>query len=191
MEQGRRRLTHLVGFDDAPFERSHRGDVLLVGAVYAGTRLTGVLSGKVRRDGVNATGVIARTVLDSRFWPQLHAVLLQGISVAGFNVVDINLLSQMLERPVLVVSRRRPNMAAIRRALLEHVPGGSRKWTRIEKAGPVESAAGLWVQRAGLSLDQAVQVLRDSCSNGNVPEPLRAAHLIAGGIVRGESRGRV
>ena len=191
MNQRRGRLTHLVGFDDAPFERSHRGDVLLVGAVYAGTRLTGVLSGKVRRDGVNATGVIARTVLDSRFWPQLHAVLLQGISVAGFNVVDINLLAQMLERPVLVVSRRRPNMAAIRRALLEHVPGGSRKWTRIEKAGPVESAAGLWVQRAGLSLDQAVQVLRDSCSNGNVPEPLRAAHLIAGGIVRGESRGRV
>ena len=191
MNQRRGRLTHLVGFDDAPFERSHRGDVLLVGAVYAGTRLTGVLSGKVRRDGVNATGVIARTVLDSRFWPQLHAVLLQGISVAGFNVVDINLLSQMLERPVLVVSRRRPDMAAIRRALLQHVPGGSRKWTRIEKAGPVESAAGLWVQRAGLSLDQAVQVLRDSCSNGNVPEPLRAAHLIAGGIVRGESRGRV
>ena len=191
MNQRRGRLTHLVGFDDAPFERSHRGDVLLVGAVYAGTRLTGVLSGKVRRDGVNATGVIARTVLDSRFWPQLHAVLLQGISVAGFNVVDINLLAQMLERPVLVVSRRRPDMAAIRRALLQHVPGGSRKWKRIEKAGPVESAAGLWVQRAGLSLDQAVQVLRDSCSNGNVPEPLRAAHLIAGGIVRGESRGRV
>jgi len=191
MNQRRGRLTHLVGFDDAPFERSHRGDVLLVGAVYAGTRLTGVLSGKVRRDGVNATGVIARTVLDSRFWPQLHAVLLQGISVAGFNVVDINLLAQMLERPVLVVSRRRPDMAAIRRALLEHVPGGSRKWTRIEKAGPVESAAGLWVQRAGLSLDQVGQVLRDSCCNGNVPEPLRTAHLIAGGIVRGESRGRV
>ena len=191
MNQRRGRLTHLVGFDDAPFERSHRGDVLLVGAVYAGTRLTGVLSGKVRRDGVNATGVIARTVLDSRFWPQLHAVLLQGISVAGFNVVDINLLAQMLERPVLVVSRRRPDMAAIRRALLQHVPGGSRKWKRIEEAGPVESLAGLWIQRAGLSPAQAAQVLRDSCSNGNVPEPLRAAHLIAGGIVRGESRGRV
>ena len=191
MEQGRRRLTHLVGFDDAPFERSHRGDVLLVGAVYAGTRLIGVLSGKVRRDGVNSTVAIARAVRDSRFWPQLHAVLLQGISVAGFNVVDMNLLSQMLQRPVLVVSRRRPDMAAIRRALLQHVPGGSRKWKRIEKAGPVESVAGLWVQRAGLSPAQAAQVLRDSCSNGNVPEPLRAAHLIAGGIVRGESRGRV
>jgi endonuclease V-like protein UPF0215 family len=191
MNQRRGRLTHLVGFDDAPFERSHRGDVLLVGAVYAGARLIGVLSGKVRRDGVNSTVAIARAVRDSRFWPQLHAVLLQGISVAGFNVVDIDLLSQMLQRPVLVVSRRRPNMAAIRRALLEHVPGGSRKWALIEKAGPVESMTGLWVQRAGLSLDQVAQVLRDSCCNGNVPEPLRTAHLIAGGIVRGESRGRV
>lgn len=191
MNQRRGRLTHLVGFDDAPFERSHRGDVLLVGAVYSGTRLIGVLSGKVRRDGVNSTGVIARVVRGSRFWPQLHAVLLQGISVAGFNVVDINLLSRTLERPVLVVSRRRPNMAAIARALLEHVAGGRRKWKLIEEAGPVENVAGLYVQRAGLSSTQAAQVLRDSRGSGNVPEPLRTAHLIAGGIARGESRGRV
>ena len=31
-ETGRRgrRISHVVGFDDAPFERSHRGDVLVV-----------------------------------------------------------------------------------------------------------------------------------------------------------------
>ena len=34
---GRKR--HAVGFDDAPFERGYRGDVLVVGALYAGARL--------------------------------------------------------------------------------------------------------------------------------------------------------
>ena len=41
-------ISHVVGFDDAPFPPHHRGDVLVVGAVYAGTALHGVLSAKVR-----------------------------------------------------------------------------------------------------------------------------------------------
>jgi len=112
---------HVVGFDDAPFEREYRGDVLVVGAVYAGARLDGVLSCKVRRDGVNSTPALADCVRRSRFYPQLHAVLLQGIAVAGFNVVDLTGLHEALQRPVLVVCRRRPDFPAIRRALLGHV----------------------------------------------------------------------
>src|SRR5690606_7938909 len=88
----RARWSHVVGFDDAPFPREHRGDVLVVGAVYAGERLDGVLSCRVRRDGANATLQVARAVRESRFHPQLHAVLLQGIAFAGFNVVDIHAL---------------------------------------------------------------------------------------------------
>ncbi|HEY0593570.1 MAG TPA: DUF99 domain-containing protein, partial [Thermoanaerobaculia bacterium] len=30
-----RKLSHVVGVDDAPFERSHRGEVPIVGAVFA------------------------------------------------------------------------------------------------------------------------------------------------------------
>ena len=49
-----RRISHVVGFDDAPFDRSHRGDVLVVGAGFEGERLDGVISTRVRRDGANA-----------------------------------------------------------------------------------------------------------------------------------------
>ena len=52
--KARRRFSNVVGFDDAPFARSHRGDVKVVGAVYAGLRLDGILVGRVRRDGANA-----------------------------------------------------------------------------------------------------------------------------------------
>jgi endonuclease V-like protein UPF0215 family len=62
-----RRLAHVIGFDDAPFERQHRGNVLVVGAVYAGVRLEGVLSGKVRRDRASATRVLVDLVHGSRF----------------------------------------------------------------------------------------------------------------------------
>lgn len=185
-----RRLSHVVGFDDAPFERAHRGDVMVVGAVYAAARLEGVLATRVRRDGANATRALAECVRRSRFRPQLHAVLLQGIAFAGFNVVDLAALHERLSLPVLVVTRRKPDLAKIRRALLEHVPGGARKWRLIERAGPMEPAAGVWVQRAGLSPGEARTLVKRFARNGRLPEPLRAAHLIAGGIAAGESRHR-
>ncbi len=185
-----RRLSHVIGFDDAPFARSHRGDVLLVGAVFAGTRIEGVLSGKVRRDGVNATRVVAQLVRGSRFAGHLHVVMLQGIAFAGFNVVDVPALHAQLGLPVLVVARRAPDYAAIRRALLERVPGGARKWRLIERAGPMEAVEGLYVQRAGIDLDAARLLLRRTIHHSRLPEALRLAHLIAGGVGAGESRHR-
>jgi len=186
----KRRFAHVVGFDDAPFARARRGDVLVVGALYAGARLEGVLATRVRRDGANATRALAECLRRSRFRAQLHAVLLQGIAFAGFNVVDVGALHAALGLPVLVVARRKPNLAKVRSALLAHVPGGARKWRLIERAGPMEPAAGLWVQRAGLSLAEAESLLERFALNGRLPEPLRAAHLIAGGVATGESRHR-
>jgi len=179
---------HVIGFDDAPFDPDYRGDVLVVGAVYAGPRLDGVLSAKVRRDGVNATAVLIRMLRGSRFLPQTHLVLLQGIAFAGFNVVDLDALYQAVNRPVIVVVRRRPNLSRIKAALLEHVTGGSRKWRLIEKAGPMEPIGGLFVQRAGITLDRAALALHGLAIHSSMPEPLRTAHLIAGGVTRGESR---
>jgi hypothetical protein len=184
-------LSHVVGFDDSPFPRDHRGDVPVVGAVFAGLRLEGVLRGRVRRDGVNATRNLADLVAGSKFAPQLQLVLLQGIAVAGFNVIDIAALHRRLGVPVLAVARRAPRLAKMRDALLTRVPGGRRKWALIERLGPMEPVAGVYVQRAGISLADAGRVIRRLAVHGSMPEPLRAAHLIAGALATGESRGRV
>ena len=184
------RWSHVVGFDDAPFPHGYRGDVLVVGAVYAGERLDGILSCRVRRDGANATARIAACVAQSRFYPQLHAVLLQGIAFGGFNVVDIQALSAMLTRPVLVVCRRRPDRASIRATLLHEIRGGERKWRAIERAGEPSPLGGLYVQCAGVGAQDATAVLRRHARHGKLPEPLRTAHLIAGGVTSGESSGR-
>lgn len=184
------RISHVVGIDDAPCDPRHRADVLIAGAVYSGPTLEGVLSGHVRRDGANSTRVLADMVGGSRFRPHLQLIMLQGIALAGFNVVDLDSLAATLRMPILVVCRRQPNLAAIRRALLTRVPGGTRKWRLITQAGPMEPAAGVFVQRRGISLTSAIAVLERFSGAGNVPVPLRSAHLIASGIVLGESRHR-
>lgn len=163
---------------------------MIIGAFYASHRLDGVLTGKVRRDGANSTQVLEKLIAGSRFYPHLQAVLLQGIAFAGFNVVDIHRLNETLDRPVVVIARRLPNLEKIRDALLDHVPGGQRKWRLIQRAGPMEAIAGIYVQRAGLSVRETEALIRSHAVHGRLPEPLRSAHIIAGGIARGESTHR-
>ncbi|MEZ4442452.1 MAG: DUF99 family protein [Polyangiaceae bacterium] len=192
-----RRLSNVVGFDDAPFPR-HAREVRLIGTVCARTRLDGVLSSVVTRDGDDATDRMIELVRGSHFDGHIQAVLLQGIAVAGFNVVDIHRLSESLERPVLVVARRAPNLEAIRQALERTGEGWDAKWRLIEAAGPMERlalpprllASEVWVQRAGLDLVEALDLCLVTNLHGALPEPLRLAHLIAGGVTTGESRGR-
>jgi len=184
-------LTHVIGFDDTPFPRDHRGDVIVVGAAFAALRLEGVLTGKVRRDGTNATQCLIRLVTQSRFAAHGQLIMLQGIAFAGFNVVDIHALHETLGKPVLVVTRKQANLANIRKALLDSVPGGKRKWRLIEKAGPMENVAGVYIQRAGISPMAARRVIEYFAVNSMVPEPLRTAHLIAAGLAGGHSRQRV
>lgn len=162
----------------------------IVGAVCAGTRLDGVLSGRVARDGDDATEVIAELLRGSRFLGHLHAVMIQGIAFAGFNVVDLHGLAGALGRPVVAVCRRPPDLDAVRAALLGRVPNGAAKWRLVEAAGPPEPLAGVYVQRAGVGRDETATLLGGTTLHGKLPEPLRLAHLVAGGVETGRSRGR-
>ena len=190
MEAGRQALSNVIGFDDAPFEPGFRGNVPVVGTVYAGSRFDGLLLGKVRRDGANATRNLTELISASRFAEHAQLVMLQGIALAGFNVVDVPTLSRNIGLPVLVVARREPDLAAIKDALIENVPGGRRKWRLIERLGPMVPVGSLFVQSIGMTLEQAGATVERFAINGHIPEPLRTAHLIAGALSRGQSHGR-
>lgn len=183
-------ISNVIGFDDGPFAPNHRGDVLLVGVVCARTRCDGIISGRIRRDGRNSTQAMIDLLRGSQFASHVRAVLLQGIAVGGFNVVDIHRLHRELDRPVLVVARRQPRLPAMKDYLVHNVPGWHRKWRLIEAAGPMEPLRGVFIQRAGLTMAQAGHLLAATTAHGRIPEPLRLAHLVAGGIVTGNSRGR-
>lgn len=184
-----KRYSNLVGFDDAPFAREWRGNVPIVGAVFAGPRLDGVLAGKVARDGEDAGARVIELVSGSRFAEHIQLVMLQGIAFAGFNVVDVFRVREDLGMPVLVVSRVAPDMDAIRTALLDRIPQGPSKWALIERLGPMEPIGRVFVQRVGLTSEEAADILARFTLHGHIPEPIRVAHLIAGGIGWGASRG--
>ena len=184
-----RRLTNVIGFDDGPFERGAAGPVPVAGAVYADLRLDGILLTRVERDGTDATRRLAELVLSSRFREHARLLMLQGVSFGGFNVVDARSLSERLGLPVLIVARREPDLHRVRRAL-QRLPDGEKKWRLIEGLGPMEPAGRVWIQRVGLQRDEALWAVEHFSIHSSIPEPIRTAHLVAGAVSLGESRGR-
>jgi hypothetical protein len=175
-----------IGFDDAPFVR-HSGDpVAIAGVVCGNTRFEGMIWGEVRPDGWEATETLSKLLLNSKFLPQLHVVLLDGISLGGFNVIDLPLLCDRVERPCIAVMRRMPDLQAISRAM-HRLPHPERRFDRLRRAGTIHHYPPFYFQVCGATPELTARVLHHLTDRGHVPEPLRLAHLIGAAVMRGES----
>ena len=185
-----KRGVRVLGIDDGPAPHRRGAAVFVAGPVVrADGRLDGLLTTHIRRDGWNATDQLIRLVAESRFHPQLHAVMLDGIALGGLNVVDLPRLSEAVGLPVITVIRRRPDQARFR-AAVERLPRPAQRLAVVERAGPVHRAGAIYCQPVGLDLDDARDLIQRTTHVGNLPEPIRLAHLIAGGVATGESVGR-
>ncbi len=178
----------VVGVDDGAFEPRARGFVPVVGVVFRGGYwLDGVMYTKVKIDGLNATDKIASMILNSVHYKQLRVIMLDGITFAGFNIVDIKRLNAKTGLPVVAVSRVMPDFERIREAL-RNLPKNKKRWNAILNAGEViEVPVGgggkkIFIQTSGVCKEDAVKIVKITSTRSHVPEALRVAHLIASGL---------
>ena len=158
----------------------------LAGVVCSGTRFEGLVWGRVRRDGWNATEAVCRLLLPGKFLPQLHLVLLDGLGFGGFNLVDLPLLAARLQRPCVALMRKAPDLEAVHRALAR-LPGEARRRRLLARAGPIHRLGGFVFQVQGALPEDVARVLPRLTDRGHVPEALRLAHLIGAAVAHGES----
>ena len=176
----------IVGIDDCPFVPRECGTTGIVGIVFRGGYwLDGVMRTKVDIDGFNATQKIAEMVRSSPHFKQIRVIMLDGITFAGFNVVDIRELFESTNLSVLALTREDPSVYDVREAI-KKLPRWRERWQIIQKAGKMYTVeigdTRLHMQIAGTSIEDAEKIVRMSCTRGNIPEPLRVAHIVASGL---------
>lgn len=185
----------IVGFDDAPFTPRTKSKVTVIGVVYRGGNfLDGILKTEVSIDGMDATHAIADRINTTKHKEQLRVIMLNGITIGGFNLVDIEKLSKQTSLPVIVITRKMPDMEEFKRGL-EKFKDFKQRWQCVENAGSlyylkIQKNKSIYYQFTGLTRKEAEDIIRLSCTHSLIPEPLRVAHLIASALVKGESGGR-
>ncbi len=149
--------------------------------------LDGVMHTKIAVDGFDATQKISAMITSSSHYKQLRVIMLNGITFAGFNIVDVKTLNAATKLPVITVTREKPDLAEIHNAL-KNLSNSEERWKAILSAGETievstrNEKAKVYMQTAGVSIEDAQKILRLTSTRSNIPEALRVAHLIASGI---------
>ena len=173
----------LLGIDDGAFSRGDRYAPIAAVVVSAPEQLEAARVSRVRVDGRDGTAEVVRLARSVGPLDGIHAVLLDGAVVAGFNVLDLDEIRRSLERPVIAVTRRRPDFRRIRAALERWFPR-----TAAERIGTLRAhrlfrvptgAEPIWAAASGCTARDAVGLLHRTMVRGFWPEPLRIAHLVA------------
>jgi len=180
----------ILAIDDSPLIHEK---VMIIGAFFrGGEQLDGVLCGKITKDGMDATEVFIRMINGSKYHTQIRVILLDGVTYAGFNPVDITSFFKETGVPVISFMRSCPDLDKIRLALT-NLPDYEKRWEIIQRAGKIykiKQDKPVFMQLCGLDKESAEKIITMTSTHSNIPEPLRVAHLIATGVVLGESTGK-
>jgi len=173
----------VIGVDDGSFTRRQRYAPLVAVALSLPGTVEGVLVSRVRVDGNDATDQIIALLSNTPHLVGARAILFDGVSVGGFNLLDLDRIHRALGRPVISVTRRPPDFPSIRAALAKYFPREFRtRWRLVRRHPPFPSPTSgqpLWISTVGATRTQAREVVRRATSVGHSPEPLRIAHLVA------------
>jgi len=180
----------VLGVDDGFFIPHSKGFAPVIGVVFRGGYwLDGVLSTKVEIDGFDATAKIASMIVNSAHYRQVRVVMLDGITFAGFNVVDLKKLGAETKLPVIAITRENPDLDDIQ-AALKKLPESQRRWRALLNAGQIfevstrSDSEKVYVEMNGIAEEDARKIVKLTSTRSSVPEALRVAHLIASGLSR-------
>jgi len=181
---------HVVGVEDGSFYReslNHNAEgTLLVCVLFRGKWIESFRTDTIKMDGLDASNKLITMLQQWAF----DAVMLTGVSFAGFNLVDPTLVFEEFGKPVIVIARTKPDNVAVKNALFQHFEDWRVRWSVFEKLGPVYPIVSmpdeppLYVEVMGTTPDWAAKLIRASVTCCRIPEPVRVARLVARGLTR-------
>ena len=181
----------VLGIDDGPFKFTDE-TVPVVGILMRGGYIDGVMTSNVQVDGRDATQTVIEMVNGSRYKEQVRVIMVDGIALGGFNVVDLEEVNARTGIPVMSVTRDEPDFKAMKDVLRSKFDDWERRWGIVSKGNlmVIETEhKPLHVKVVGMDEADTSEIVNRSIVRGALPEPIRVAHLVATAIVKGESKG--
>ena len=174
----------IVGVEDGSFQKGLTEKTFLVAVLLKETFIEDIKIAKITIDGLDATEIFSEFLKSWKF----EAVMLAGISFAGFNIINPFIIQEKYAKPVIVVTRTKPDNKAVKRALQRHFEDWKLRWNVFKKIANFNRVFVLTNERplyfnvVGADAEWASNIIQALSIRGRVPEPLRVARLIARGI---------
>ena len=123
--------------------------------------------------------------------PDVSFILISGIVISLYNIVDVKRISEKTGLPVIGVTYE--ESPGIENAIKHHFPDSYKsKLAEYSKLGSREkitlhTSHNLYIRNEGCTALEAKQLLDKMTLQGSVPEPLRIAQLLANTLLKTKS----
>ncbi len=138
--------------------------------------------GSATLGGDDATDTILKMYAELQR-PDVSYVLISGLIVSMYNIVDIKKLFDSLKLPIIGVSYN--DSLGIEDALKHHFPNSfESKISEYHKLGKrekinLQTGYGVFIRSEGCTLNDVKHLLNDLTLHGSIPEPIRVSKLLA------------
>ncbi len=144
--------------------------------------IDGFVFGSATLGGDDATDTIL-SMFDELNRPDISYVLISGLIVSMYNVINLEKLYDSLKIPIISITYN--DSQGIEDAIKHHFPNSFeskivsyRKLGKREKI-TLKTSYDVFVRKIGCSLSDVEHLLNELTSHGSVPEPIRVSQLLA------------
>jgi len=176
----------ILAFEDGKILKGKRGKTLLVGVKTNNTILEDVFYREIEVDGLDATDNAISIINEAK---QVDVILLNGISYAGFNLMDAERIWKETKKPIIIYTKKKPNNKDVISALMKHFKDWRERWDIIKRTLAISKGIhqvkikdhekAVYIEIIGISIEEAAKILRENTIWGRTPEPIRIAEIIA------------
>lgn len=149
--------------------------------------IDGFVFGSATLEGNDATDAILE-MYDTLQRPDVSYVLISGLILSMYNIINIKKLFDSLKIPIIGISYN--DSQGIEDALKHHFPNSFKsKIDDYRKLGHREkitlhTSHDIFVRKEGCTLDEVKHLLNELTLHGSIPEPIRVTQLLAKTLLR-------
>ena len=149
--------------------------------------IDGFVFGTATLDGDDATESILK-MYDELNRPDISYVLISGLIISLYNIIDIKKIHEKLQLPIIGVTYNESE--GIDSAIKHHFPNSyDSKLKQYQKLGHREkitlhTSSDIFIRRQGCDLHDVKHLLNELTIQGSFPEPLRVAQLLAKSLLQ-------
>ena len=144
--------------------------------------IDGFVFGKATLEGDDATETIL-SMYKKLNRPDISYLLISGIIISMYNIIDLKKISQSLGLPVIGVTYQ--DSEGIEEAIRHHFPESHesklKEYQELEKRDKItlHTSYDIYIRKEGCTLSDVKHLLDELTLQGSFPEPLRVAQLLA------------
>jgi len=149
--------------------------------------IDGFVFGHSTVEGDDATDVIL-SMYEKLDRPDVSFLLISGIVISLYNIVDVKRISEKIGLPVIGVTYE--ESPGIAEAIKHHFPESyESKLAEYSKLGlrekiTLHTSYNLYIRNEGCTVLEAAQLLDKMTFQGSIPEPLKIAQLLANTLLK-------